>query len=166
MTNRKPVEGFPRYIIDNAGNIYMKNGKKMRPHTGKGGYSQIILTNDHEKKTFLVHRLVALHFLEKADPSSEVNHKNGNKLDNRAENLEWISHGENLRHAFETGLREQDVAPKQITGTKIDTGEKITFSSIYKAARALNISQGNICMACKGLRPYAGGYTWAYSGNE
>lgn len=158
----KRIEGFPNYTIDDLGNIYSSNGKKMKSRTAKSGYSQIILTNNGVSKTFLVHRLVAMHFLKPQNAKLEVNHINGNKSDNRASNLEWISHGDNLKHAYKNGLRDNDVTPKQITGTNINTGDVVRFPSIYEAAHTLHISQGNICMACKGERPYAGGYRWSY----
>ena len=67
-----------------------------------------------------------------------------------------------MRHAYETGLRGQDTSARTVIATNIETGEQQRFASIYRAARFLGISQGNICMACKGLRPYAGGYYWDY----
>lgn len=69
----------------------------------------------------------------------------------------------NLKHAFENGLREDDVSPKEIIAKNAETGEVIKFPSIYKAARFLGISQGNICMCCKGIRPMASGYLFEYA---
>jgi hypothetical protein len=85
-------------------------------------------------------------------------------MDSRVENLEWVTHGENLTHAYETGLMPNNTTPRPVVAICIESGERMWFPSIYKAARFLGISQGNICMACKGERPYAGGYYWEYAG--
>lgn len=96
----------------------------------------------------------------------EVNHIDGDRQNERADNLEWVTHAQNLRHSYIIGNREYDVAPKAVTATNMKTGEQMTFPSIYKAARFFNISQGNICMCCKGLRPYANGYFLDYAEEE
>lgn len=69
--------------------------------TGK----RVALWKDGKFKDFLVARLVATTFLgEPTKTANTVNHINGNRMDNRVENLEWLSIGDNVRHAFETGL--------------------------------------------------------------
>ena len=101
-------------------------------------------------------------FCERTQDAEEVNHINGDKSDNSAKNLEWVTHGQNLKHSYETNLREQDVSPRKVVAVSMTDGTRLVFQSIYRAARELKISQGNICMACKKQRPYAGGYYWHY----
>lgn len=67
------------------------------------GYAQIILRKDNKPRSWRVHRLIALTFIGPSDLT--VNHKNGNKLDNRLENLEYLTNAENMRHAYVTGIR-------------------------------------------------------------
>ena len=64
-------------------------------------------------KRVLIHRLVAVAFITNPSEKAEVNHINGNKLDNRVENLEWVSREENIRHAYDNGLidrKKQSIA--------------------------------------------------------
>ena len=73
----------------------------MKPFTDKGGYLRVKLLG----KTCKVHRLVAQAFIPNPENKPTVNHINGIKSDNRVDNLEWASHTENTRHAYDTGLK-------------------------------------------------------------
>lgn len=164
----KPINDFPWYLVSREGYaINTDSGHVMIGAVKKTGYKEIVLTDEDGKPHYrLLHRLVAEAFCEQREGANEVNHINGDKLDNRAENLEWVTHGENLEHAFDTGLMPNNAVPRKVVATNIETGEHLTFPSIYKAARFLNISQGNICMCCKKKRPYAGGFYWDYAEGE
>ena len=164
MNNLKPVKGFENYLVSRDGYVLsLRSGTKLKPITRKTGYQEVNLYSDRTSKYFLIHRLVAEAFCDKPySDDIEVNHIDGDKTNNAADNLEWVTHNENLKHAYEAGLRDQDVSARAIWCKNIETGEVVAFSSIYKAARFLGISQGNICMACQGKRPQAGGYKWRY----
>lgn len=164
----KPVTGYEGcYIVTSDGDVInVKTGHVLQGEIKKEGYRCVILGYKNEYKHVLVHRLIASAFCDKPPDANEVNHINGIKTDNRAENLEWVTRKENLKHAYETGLMPNNAIPKPVIATNMDTGEKITFPSIYKAARFFNVSQGNICMCCKGERPYANGYFWEYAKEE
>ena len=160
-----PYKEFPWYLVCRDG--YVVNtitGVVLNGSINGQGYRQVTLLDaDAHPHTRLLHRMVALSFCEQKTGADEVNHINGDKSDARADNLEWITHGENLQHAYETGLMPNNATPRPVTATNMDTGEQMTFLSIYKAARFFNISQGNICMCCKGRRPYANGFYWEYA---
>lgn len=158
-----PIDGFENYLACSDGFIINADGNILQGTVKKTGYIEVIL-RDMEKAPHykLLHRIIAQCFCEKPNGCTEVNHKDGDKRNNKAVNLEWVTHGDNLKHAYVTGLRKDDVSPKKVRATNIETGESAAFSSIYSAARFLGVSQGNICMCCKGLRPYASGYYWEY----
>lgn len=76
-----------------------RNGKLLSPSKIEGRYSSVILSKDGVKKTCQVHRLVAEAFLERPSGKTEVNHINGNKHNNKVENLEWVTAKENQGHS-------------------------------------------------------------------
>lgn len=166
MTDIKyfPLEDFPGYMACSDGYlINIDNGYVLKGSTKKTGYKEVILRDQQgEPRYILVHRLIAACFCDKSPDADEVNHIDGDKSNNRADNLEWTTRGGNLKHAYETGLRSDDVSPRGVIAKNIFTGEQLLFTSIYQASKALGISKGNICLCCQGRRPYASGYTWEY----
>jgi len=113
----KDVPGYEgKYQVSNLGNIKslaksLKNGKTKEEKilsikgTCGNGYYKITLSKNGKLKTWLVHKLVAQSFLYKPDYKVEINHKDGNKLNNKIDNLEYCTSSENKLHAFRTGLR-------------------------------------------------------------
>lgn len=162
MALYKRIDNIPDILICSDGYaININSGYVYKNHKKKSGYYEICVNH----KSYLIHRLVAYAFCDGYGENKEVNHIDGDKSNNKACNLEWVDHNTNLKHAFLNGLRKQDVSNKKVIGTNMETGEKMSFPSIYKAARFFNISQGNICLCCQGKRPYANGYYWEYATN-
>lgn len=97
------------YIVSSLGRLYgIERGVFFRPSPNGRGYHRTILGN----KTIgywdvRIHTLVALAFIGPAPVGKEINHKNGIKADNRAVNLEYIIHRDNVQHAYDTGLRKK-----------------------------------------------------------
>lgn len=106
MEKWKKIEGFENYQISNMGRVKILKGEKERISEGSPseGYRQVQLLEDGIKKMCRVHRLVALTFIPNSENKPIVNHINGIKHDNRAENLEWFNQSENIKHAYRTGL--------------------------------------------------------------
>lgn len=103
----KIVEGFSKYLVSNKGRV--KNVirlKDLRFYSCKG-YEKIELVNDNDmKKKVFVHRLVAQAFIPNPNDKPQVNHKDGNKTNNKFYNLEWCTAKENTEHSIETGLTD------------------------------------------------------------
>lgn len=169
MTEFRVIEGYPTYLACSDG--YIVNSEtgvviKGTPHK-KTGYAKVALYNKkHEKKFLLLHRVIATAFCEKDPRRNEVNHIDGDKLNNRSDNLEWVTRDENLEHAYKNGLMPNLTTSKKVLAINIETGERAEFSSIHTASKLTGISKGNICMACKGNRSYAGGFYWQYKNGE
>lgn len=87
--------------------LYTTHGrvKILKHYLQSNGYFAVTLWKNGIKKTALIHRIIAENFIQNTNPNSiQVNHKNGNKKDNRIENLEWVTQSENTIHAISIGL--------------------------------------------------------------
>lgn len=161
----KQVKGFERYSVTKDGIVFNNETKKpLTPNKKKTGYYEVCLFDEnHQRHYKTIHRIVAEAYCGNPDKKLEVNHIDGDKSNNCANNLEWATRNENLKHAFQTGLKAKDTSARGIVATSIEKGTSIRFSSIYEAAKALGISKGNICLCCQGKRPFANGYEWRYA---
>lgn len=104
METWKIINGYEDYQISNFGNVIsLKYGKVrvLKPTMSKG-YCHVDLGF---RKTKKIHRLVGIYFIPNPDNKLEINHKDGNKLNNHYTNLEWNTASENKRHALLNGLR-------------------------------------------------------------
>ena len=109
--------GCSKYTVTKDGRIWshIKEDWMIPTHPNNNGYITLQLQMDDKSKlNTKLHRLVALAFLPPKMNCNEIDHINGNKLDNRVENLEWVSTSENLRRAREQGLRPQAVSDEEI----------------------------------------------------
>lgn len=144
--------------------ITIIKGKIPTQNRSKDGYLRVDLCKDRKHKCFSVHRLVALHFIPNPGMLDQVNHIDGNKTNNQADNLEWCTQVENARHAVKTGLFRPH-NERRIVG--IDkNGNKIYFKSAAEAERILSINSRSICSICTKHNPHrhtAGGYKWEYA---
>ena len=109
------IQDYPEYSITEDGKVFshlrnkgMGKGKvldynywrEFKPQINHKGYAVVqLMSNTPRLKNFLIHRLVATHFIPNPDNLATVNHINENKLDNRVENLEWMSNRDNLQYS-------------------------------------------------------------------
>lgn len=135
------------YKIDERGNIFSTyiNGF-MKPKISKDGYYTIGLrTNYGVKKFFRVHRLVAQMFIPRIEGKNIVNHKDGNKLNNYVNNLEWCTLSENQLHSiYQLGNTPPITNEKPLICTDIRTEQEIIYKSVSECSRDLNCSVTNI----------------------
>lgn len=101
----KTIQSHPKYEINKLGVIRDKLKFKIKSqYVGSTGYYMVSFSTKNKSKPFRVHRLLAMCFVPNPHNKPHINHIDGNKLNNSIDNLEWVTHKENMRHAFRTGL--------------------------------------------------------------
>ena len=143
----------PRIKVSNKGNVI--SYRRGEPYPLKVSYNncgyQIVNVS---RPPQCVHRMVAETWLDNPNHHRDVNHINGDKSDNRVENLEWVTHSENMRHAVRTGLINQTPV------RNVETGE--VYESISECARQIGGNPGCIVHCLSGRRSTHLGYHFEY----
>lgn len=145
-------------------NRYVQRERILKPYLGTAGYLQINLKTEGTRKLAMMHRLVAAAFIPNPEGKEDVNHKNGDKTDNRAENLEWNTRQENIIHSYEHGL--QNHYTRKILQYDMQGNIVKEWDSIGGAADGTNTERRNINACCRCKRKSAGGYIWRYKEAE
>lgn len=162
----KGYEGL--YQISNLGRI--RKYIILKQFLSHRGYLTTQLSKKNKSKTFLVHRLVAKTFIPKINDKNQVNHKDGNKTNNKVENLEWCTNKENNTHAWKNGLMKRVVENNKKEVAQYTKEGKLVkvWSSITEASNSINGSFSAISACCR-HKPYAKtayGYKWEFANKE
>jgi predicted XRE-type DNA-binding protein len=135
------VRDFPSYLIGSRGEVISRNyrqtgkAKKLQRSVNRYGYETVELWKNGERKRVTVHQLVAQHFVPNPQGKPQVDHLNGNKTDNRAENLEWVTAQENIRRSWEGDQREERVGENN-HASKVTKGEAERIKMLYEETDA------------------------------
>lgn len=185
MTEWCLLRGYSRYLVSNEGVVvsinYKNTGKikEIRQSMSKDGYKTISLCKNNKLKTYRVHRLVAECFVENPHNLETVDHIDGDKNNNRADNLQWLSSRENNqkyhkavghntypvgywnKHGNHVQKHRSHIPVKQFTKDGCFIAE---YSSITDASNKTKINSGGICNCISGRKKSAGGYIWEKTG--
>lgn len=153
------VRSLPREVGARNNKKRWVKGKMMTGSDNGNGYKSVMLTIDGHGKRHYIHRLVAEAFIPNPNDFSEINHKNEDKGDNRAVNLEWITHKDNINYG---SCIEKIAAPQSFEVKQFDyDGNYIaTYRSIVDASRKTGINYSDIRKCINGKTVTAGGYIW------
>lgn len=160
----KPITDYPNYTISDSGELRNKQGLLLKFKYGASGHYRVGLRNNTGKQhTYFVHRIVANEFLPKIHGKTFINHKDGNKLNNSVDNLEWCTAQENCQHAWDNNLVLNPTKPKKKVEQYSLNGEYIaTYNSLNEARRETGIDNSCISKVCAGSRSQAGNFIWKY----
>ena len=148
------------YFVSEAGDVYsQKTGKFLRPQDNGHGYKFVNTCINGIKKSYYVHRLVAEAFVENPFGYKEVNHRDENRANNRADNLEWCTSKYNKNY----GTRAEKFSKSRSFPVRcVETGDE--YANARAAASTTGIHHGSIAACCNGYRntKTAGGFHWQY----
>lgn len=161
------------WVCGDKNSVISKPETILKPFTNGRGYLCVKLL----RKTFKIHRLVATHYLPNPLNKREVNHRYGNKKDNRASELEWATAKENTNHAIDSGLRSRTIIRdiSKVSGSKNRLAKKIhqldengdvinTFDCIADASLFMSGKKtSTISNHLIGAKLSAYGYKWRYA---
>ena len=155
------------YEISSFGNVISNNfGKRkiLKQSTMTSGYKMVVLKKDGKQKSFSIHRLMAIAFLPNDNNLPQVNHKDGNKLNNDLSNLEWCTQSQNIQHMYDSGLKTykplhyKGKFGKEHNRSKsvkcVETG--VIYGSMSEAGRVLNINHSSVSWSIKNKKPIDG----------
>ena len=141
------------YEINQQGHVYGARGRALTPRVNSIGYIAVRLRSGWKP----LHRLLAETFIPNPKNLETVNHKDGNKLNNKLSNLEWMTRKENLHHAMDNDLHNW--GRQAVKKTHIITGKTKTYKSMTDTINDGHI-QGNVSNCIRGKRRTHHLYTW------
>ena len=170
----KEISDIPNYLVSTSGQIRRQGSSIDHSVRDRKGYLVTDLYINGNRYTKRVHRLVAEAFIPNPDNKPEVNHKDGDRHNNAASNLEWVTKTENCRHAWDTGLVRPSYGmlgksnpnagrkgrPFQI----VETGE--TFGTLQECEKAINGNGRHINDCLRGRQHTHRGYHFEYVDDE
>lgn len=170
----KDIPGYEgRYQVSNLGNVRSLNWRLtgqtknlfLKPHNQ--GYLQVELADNGKRKTYMVHRLVAICFVDGYTEGMLVNHKNENRTDNRAENLEWCTQSYNTAytvcHLYKDGKRKAFKCTLPILQMDMNGNVIKKWDSPISVKHTLGYNDWSIKQCCIGKRAQAYGYLWQFA---
>lgn len=161
VSNLGRIKSLERKTFGNKYGVHKLKEKILKK--GKcGKYNIVVLRKDKKNKTLYIHRLVAKAFINNPKKYPEVNHKDGNTINNNVENLEWCDRSYNILHAYDNELIKKR---KKVEQYDKDNNLLNIYESIMEASKKTNIDRSHISACCKGKKKYksAGGYIWRYA---
>ena len=164
----KEVPRFKVYEASNMGQIRNRFTNKYMTAFENGGYYQLHLYKDKKRYPVKLHRIIAETFIANPENKEHVNHKNKDKSDNRAENLEWMTVQENNYHKVSIGFNKKQTACRAIWKCDKDTHNTIKkYNSVKDAAieigaKSIESTKSNIRSVLSGHKLSAFGFFWKY----
>lgn len=170
----KDVPGYPLYEVSSDGTIRTKrriarnrhSSWEIGPHIrktmiGTTGYKCFTISVSGRTKMMKIHRLVAQAFIPNPDNKPQVNHINGIKTDNRVENLEWCTSGENHRHARKNGLYHPAKGPDTAKAKLIDS-DIYTIIGLHEGGASQRQIAYEMCISRRNVRSILSEQTWKH----
>jgi hypothetical protein len=137
----KTIKGYPKYEVSSKGLVRVSSSLKLLKLSNVNGYRSVSLNQSGKVRSFRVHRLVAIAFIKNPSNKNIVNHKDGNKSNNKVENLEWSTSSENQKHKTDvlfngnfglSKLTKEDLINIRLMASIVDDGNYLPIREKYK----------------------------------
>lgn len=150
ISNTGIIRSKDRLCIDSLGRKRFRKGIELRPDIAQNGYYRVTLCRGGRKNQQYLHRLIAIHFISNPENKPQINHKDGDKLNNSVDNLEWVTVKENTVHAYKNDLinvrsgkrhhnhgvfGSKSKRAKKVLRTNIKTGEEKIYGSLIETVK-------------------------------
>lgn len=142
VSNTGKVRSKDHFVKHEDGKNRIQKGRVLKTQISSKGYERVSLSVNKKRFQTGVHRLVGLCFVENPDNKDQINHKDGNKLNNHYTNLEWVTNSENQIHAVENGLTNPNNGDKH-------HNSKLTNDQVKEARNLHKKGSTNIYLAEK-----------------
>lgn len=149
----KDIPEFPAYQAHPEGEIRNKKNKRIFNNESKKHKYKYVMLN---KKSLFVHRVIALTFHPNPLNLPAVNHKDNNKRNNRADNLEWISHSDNVKQAVAVGRKVSTPTRKSTIRITLRNGVSTVYPSLVEGAKSLDVKREVLSTCLAGDKIYCG----------
>jgi hypothetical protein len=160
VSNLGRVKSKERIVLrNNKHKIHLK--EKILYQGERSGYKVVFFIKNGIKKSFQIHRLVADAFIPNPENKPQVNHIDGNKVNNKITNLEWVTAKENINHAYKIGLSKIH-NNKKVIQFDLKMNFINEYDSLCEAERKTKTHHSNISKCCQGIYKQSNGYIWEY----
>lgn len=136
----------------------------------KDGYYETSLSKNGKAKFIRTHRLIAFTFIPNIENKPQINHIDGNKLNNNVNNLEWCTVQENKEHAIRTGLQnfngKNNPKAKSVLQYDLKGNFIKRYDTLREAMKETNVLESKISLVCNKHRKNAGGFIWKFEGSD
>ena len=144
------IRSKDRICVDSLGRKRFRKGIELKPDIAQNGYYRMTLCKGGKKKQQYLHRLIAIHFIPNPYDKPQINHKDGNKLNNSIDNLEWVTAQENTIHAYKNDLIDvlsgerhpnygkvgaKSKRAKKVLRTNVKTGEEKVYGALVETEK-------------------------------
>lgn len=162
ISNLGRVKSLPKLVNSVMSKTSKRKTKEkiLKPAIGTHGYLRFHLQVNYKAHHCLLHRLMAEAFIWNPENLEQVNHKDGNKLNNSIDNLEWVTRSENAIHSFKMGLSYQPKARSINVYTYPQRQFIAKFENMLAASKFTNVNRSNIYQIIKGKQKQGKGFTF------
>ena len=163
ISNTGKIRSKDRFVRVCGGGKRFISGKLIKPIKCRNGYLEASLSKDGNRKVFLLHRLVAMHFIENPNKLPEVNHKDENIENCEAENLEWCTSKYNANYGTRNERMMIGRELKPVLQYEKDGSFIKKWDSMMEACRECDADISSMIRVCKGKQKTCVGFRWEYA---